>query len=174
MAALLPRLAAVLLVTLLVALASGCGFHLRGTGGGTALPDSWQAMHLQAASPNSEFTRVLRARFTASGIRWVDIGEATHRLELGPERFAQRNLSINAEARAAEFELTLRATFTVRDDRGALVMGPETAQVAKQMENDPRNVVGKAEEVRILRDEMRGELAQQIIRRIAFFAASSS
>ena len=157
----------------LLALLAGCGFQLRGSGGGTALPDSWQAMSLQAASPNSEFTRVLRARFTASGIRWVEAPEATHRLELGPERFAQRNLSINAEARAAEFELTLWATFAVRDDEGSLAMGPETARVAKQMENDPRNVVGKAEEIRILREEMRGELAQQIIRRIAFFAASS-
>jgi LPS-assembly lipoprotein len=169
MRARLPRVAAAALLALL----AGCGFHLRGNGGGTALPDSWQAMSLKAASPNSEFTRVLRARFTASGIRWVDAPGASHRLELGPERFAQRNLSINAEARAAEFELTLQATFAVRDGEGALVMGPETARVAKQMENDPRNVVGKAEEIRILREEMRGELAQQIIRRIAFFAASS-
>jgi LPS-assembly lipoprotein len=161
----------VLVATLLVA---GCGFHLRGSGDGTVLPERWEAMHLDAASPNSEFTRVLRARFTASGIRWVERSEATHTLELGTERFAQRNLSINAEARAAEFELTLRATFVVRDRAGAPVLGPETAEVAKQMENDPRNVVGKAEEVRILRDEMRGELAQQIIRRIAFFAASGS
>jgi len=40
------------------------------------------------------------------------------------------------------------------------------------MENDPRNVVGKAEEIRILKDEMRTEIAQQIIRRIDFHVAS--
>ena len=40
------------------------------------------------------------------------------------------------------------------------------------MENDPRNVVGKAEEITLLRDEMRGELAEQMLRRIGFFAAS--
>jgi len=48
-----------------------------------------------------------------------------------------------------------------------------TVSVIKQMENDPRNVVGKAEEVRILRSEMRSELVQQMIRRIGFFAAST-
>ena len=165
-----PVLGALLLCVLL----AGCGFQLRGSGGGTALPDAWQAMSLDSASPNSEFTRILVARFTASGVRWVDRAEASHRLDLGPERFRQRNLSINAEARAAEFELTLRATFAVFDADGRLLMPPATALVAKQMENDPRNVVGKAEEIRILRDEMRGELAQQIIRRIAYFAASGA
>ena len=43
--------------------------------------------------------------------------------------------------------------------------------VVKQMENDPRNVVGKSEEINLLREEMRAELAQQIVRRIGFFAS---
>jgi outer membrane lipopolysaccharide assembly protein LptE/RlpB len=51
-------------------------------------------------------------------------------------------------------------------------MARDTGAVNKQMENDPENVVGKAEEVRILRGELRGELAAQIFRRISFFAAS--
>ncbi len=33
-------------------------------------------------------------------------------------------------------------------------------------------MVGKSEEVRLLRQEMRTELARQLLRRIAFFAAS--
>ena len=33
--------------------------------------------------------------------------------------------------------------------------------------------VGKAEEIRILKTEMRTELAQQIMRRIGFYAAST-
>ena len=42
------------------------------------------------------------------------------------------------------------------------------------MENDPRNVVGKAEEIRILKSEMRADLSRQIMRRIGFFAAGNS
>jgi LPS-assembly lipoprotein len=52
-------------------------------------------------------------------------------------------------------------------------MESSDASVVKQMENDPRNVVGKAEEVRILRSEMRTELIQQIMRRIGYFAIST-
>ena len=56
---------------------------------------------------------------------------------------------------------------------GEEVLEATSAAVIKQMENDPRNVTGKAEEIRILKAEMRTELAQQILRRIAFYAASS-
>ncbi|MBT5006539.1 MAG: hypothetical protein HOM95_07565, partial [Halieaceae bacterium] len=65
-----------------------------------------------------------------------------------------------------------RSIFSVKDSEGKAVLGDTTSTVVKQMENDPRNVVGKAEEIRILKAEMRGELAQQILRRIAFFAAA--
>jgi LPS-assembly lipoprotein len=157
---------------LTMTLLAGCGFQLRSAGGSSSLPEAWQSMHLASASPNSELTRVVRNRFTASGIDWQDAEAAAYRLELGNEQFSQRNLSINAQARAAEFELTLRTRFAVRDRDGQLVLPPDEAIITKQMENDPRNVVGKAEEIRILRSEMRTELAQQIMRRIAFFAAS--
>ena len=33
--------------------------------------------------------------------------------------------------------------------------------------NDPRNVVGKTEEIRLLREEMRRDLADQIARRVS-------
>jgi LPS-assembly lipoprotein len=153
-------------------LLAGCGFELRGTGGGSALPESWRAMHLVSESPNSEFTRVLESTFAASGVTWVDRADASHVLRLGPEEFSQTNLSVNAQARAAEFDLQMRATFVVVDRAGKPVMPATTAAVNKQMENDPRNVVGKAEEVRVLRSELRSELAAQILRRISFFAAS--
>jgi LPS-assembly lipoprotein len=40
------------------------------------------------------------------------------------------------------------------------------AQVVRQFLNDPLNVVGKTEELRLLREEMREDLAAQMIRRI--------
>ena len=129
-------------------------------------------MHLLADSPNSEFARVLRSTFAASGVRWVDRGSANYELRVGPERFSQRNLSVNAQARAAEFDLQMSVEFLVRRPGGEVVMLRTTAAANKQMENDPRDVVGKTEEVRVLRAELRSELAAQVLRRISFFAAS--
>ena len=151
---------------------SACGFALRGTGGVT-VSEEWRSMYLVTSNPNSEFSREVKTRFAANGVEWnEDSKSANYSVVLGPERFSQRNLSLNSEARAAEFELTMRSTFSVLNANGQKVMPDTTASVVKQMENDPQNVVGKAEEIRILKAEMRRELAQQIMRRIAFFAAS--
>ncbi len=166
------RLARTSFLLSVAVLLSACGFHLRGTGD-VAVSEQWRSMYLVSNNPNSEFSREVKTRFAANGVAWQeDKSTASFQLVLGPERFSQRNLSLNAEARAAEFELTMRSTFSVRDAAGEEIMADTTGSVVKQMENDPRNVVGKAEEIRILKSEMRGELAQQILRRIAFFAAS--
>ncbi len=163
-----------LLLTLLGAtlVLAGCGFQLRGTGG-VSVPVEWKSMYLITSSPNSEFSREVKLRFAANGIEWADDkADANYWVRLGTERFSQRNLSLNADARAAEFELTMQSNFAVQDNTGQSVMPETTASVIKQMENDPANVVGKAEEMRLLKGEMRTELSQQIMRRIAFFAVS--
>jgi len=155
-------------------LLGACGFQLRGVGDNTlVLPEAWKSMALVTGNPNSEFSREIKARFAASDVQWTEGADANYRLVLGPERFRQRNLSLNSEARAAEFELTMSASFTVLDARGRVAMEETIASVIKQMENDPRNVVGKSEETRLLQQEMRVELAQQIVRRVTFFAAGS-
>lgn len=166
------RLTRPLVIVLLCLGLAACGFQLRGTGGGSALPPQWSSMYLASNDPNGELARVVESVFSASGIIWVDRAEAQHILRLGPETFTQRNLSVNAQARAAEFDLQMRADFMVFDSTKTLVMERSTASVNKQMENDPQNVVGKAEEVRVLREELRRELAGQILRRISFFAAN--
>jgi LPS-assembly lipoprotein len=85
-------------------------------------------------------------------------------LTLQTEQFIQRNVSLTAQARAAELELTLSVDFvfeqTEQDPTDA------RATVSRQMLNDPRNIVGKTEELRLLREEMRRDLAAQIVRRI--------
>ena len=156
----------------LLCLLSACGFQLRGSGG-TALPESWHDMYLVTGNPNSELSREIESRFAADGVNWVAQENANYIVTVGSEKFAQRNLSLNAQARAAELELTLSTQFAVVDSQGKAVMEKSQVSVLRQMENDPRNVVGKAEEVRILRSEMRSDLVRQMMRRIAFFAAST-
>ncbi|TXS89989.1 LPS assembly lipoprotein LptE [Parahaliea aestuarii] len=169
------RLARLSFALALCGLLSACGFQLRGNSSATALPESWRSLYLDTGNPNSEFSREVMARFSANGITWVEEREeAAFILQLGPENFSQRNLSLNREARAAEFELTMQTRFAVLQPDNTAVIEPSGASVVKQMENDPRNVVGKAEEIRILKGEMRTELAQQILRRIGFFAANAA
>jgi LPS-assembly lipoprotein len=91
--------------------------------------------------------------------------DAPTRLTLREEQFTQRNVSLTAQARAAEMELTLSIDFVLQQEETLPL--EETATVSRQMLNDPRNVVGKTEEMRLLREEMRRDLAAQIVRRVS-------
>jgi LPS-assembly lipoprotein len=62
-------------------------------------------------------------------------------------------------------ELTLSIDFVLQQEETLPL--EETATVSRQMLNDPRNVVGKTEEMRLLREEMRRDLAAQIVRRVS-------
>ena len=64
----------------------------------------------------------------------------------------------------------MTARFSVIDADNQVTIESTEEAVIRQMENDPRNVVGKSEEVRIIKSEMRADLARQIMRRIGFFA----
>jgi LPS-assembly lipoprotein len=167
-----PSLRLIFVLLTLTSFLGACGFALRGTGG-TSLPESWKKMHLVTDNPNGELSREVNSTFSAYNIAWVEDEDANYSISIGSERFKQRNLSINAQARASEFELTMSTVFSVRDAQGKQLIEPSEATVVKQMENDPSNVVGKAEEVRILKTEMRTELVQQILRRVGYFASST-
>jgi LPS-assembly lipoprotein len=157
----------------IVVLLAACGFQLRGTGTSrTALPEAWKSMHLVTDNPNGEFSRNITALFAAHGVQWTDRANAKYNLVLSPERFDQRSLSLNSEARVSEFELTMSSQFSIVDASNKEVMPATPVSIIKQMENDPRNVVGKEGEVQLIQNEMRYELAEQIMRRISFYAAS--
>ena len=96
---------------------SGCGFQLRGTGG-LKVPEEWLEMHLSSMNPNGELSREVTNQFAAQGVNWHEGEAANYTLKLGRERISQRNLSLNAQARAAEIEITMRVQFSVLDANG--------------------------------------------------------
>ena len=154
-------------------LLAGCGFQLKGSdseNGGARLDG--MTLQLISSQSRSELTREVARALTAVGLILVtEAGdEAMLALTLQPEQFSQRNVSLTAQARAAELELTLAADFTlVQPERDRI---DARAMVTRQMLNDPRNVVGKTEEIRLLREEMRRDLAAQIARRLSHSLAN--
>jgi LPS-assembly lipoprotein len=162
-----------LLLLGLLGLLQACGFQLRGSADSNlpGVDPAWRELYLASAQPSAELATEVRARFASHGINWVERDAANYVIRLGPEQFEQRYLSLSAQARAAEYQLTMKAEFAVTDREGNELIPMTETSVIQQMENDPRNVVGKAEETRILRNEMRTELVQQILRRITYFAA---
>ena len=142
-----------------------CGFQLKGTGSSSQSTGlQGLELHLVSVQPQSDLTREVSRELSNAGAVLTDAADPALQLTLQAEQFIQRNVSLTAQARAAELELTLSVDFVFeqaeQDPTDAL------ATVSRQMLNDPRNIVGKTEELRLLREEMRRDLAAQIVRRI--------
>lgn len=158
-----------LLLSLVTLLLTGCGFTLRGT---AELPAALQPLHLEnvdTATPlGRELLRVMNSNKVALAETAAPNG---YTLALGGETANERALSVNANARAGEYEITLAAMWQLRRN-GAAVMEAETLSLSKVYLADPENAIAKNEEAELIRTEMRRELAQQLLRRLQTFAAS--
>lgn len=149
-------------VPFLLLLLGGCGFTLRGT---VDLPAALQTMQLESPTPDSELVREVRRMLRNNDVTLTEEPVATtYRLGIGSEQSSERVLSVNANARAGEYELTSSVAVQLR--RGTEVLGPETLSVSRVYLTDPENAVAKNEEAELIRTEMRRELAQQILRRL--------
>ena len=155
----------------LLALA-GCGFELRGQNARAETLGLYPIAVVSAAQ-NSEFTSQLRTALSRLGASVVEPSEATLILQVGVERFEQRNLSLTARARAAELELRASVDFSLQLGNQWLIEG-ETLTVVDQMLNDPLNVVGKTEELRLLQGELRATLVEALTRRIDYRLAADN
>ncbi len=149
---------------------SGCGFQLKGT---QAHADSGsgslrgRSVQLASGQPRSALITALSQQLSSAGARLDTPDSEALVLKLGAETFEQRNLSLTARARSAEVELTLSTRFTLTQGNRTLLETTDVT-VTEQFYNDPRNVVGKTEELQLLRNEMRAELAARIVRHIQF------
>ena len=149
---------------LLGAALTACGFQLKGQRNAENASLDGAKVAVVTANPRSELTAALNQALRLSGAAVVSRGEAEVLLRLGNEQFSRRNLALTAQARAAEVELTLSTTFSISDTERLLVDNTSAA-ITRLMLDDPSNVVGKNEEMRLLREEMRRDVAGQIVRR---------
>lgn len=158
------RFKSVQIILLLAAgLLSGCGFTLRGS---VDLPPHLQTLMLESTDRNSDIMREMRRTLIASNVTIVDQPrEGIYRLGIGDEESGERVVSVNANARAGEYELSVSVPFQVRSGTD-IVLGPETLTVEKIYLADPENAVAKAEEANLIRGEMRRELVNRIMRRL--------
>jgi LPS-assembly lipoprotein len=150
------------LVCALAAL-SGCGFSLRGT---AVLPPELQTMQIQSNDANSDIVRELRRVLRNNDVE-VDSAEQSsgYRLQVGQEQTSERALSVNSLARAGEYQLTMSVPFQLLNS-GTAVLGPETISIERVYLADPENAAAKSDEARLIQQEMRRELALQILRRL--------
>jgi len=148
-------------------LLAACGFTLRGT---ASLPDTLQPLYLEAIDDDSDMQRELRRTLTNNDVQLSDTPAAMmYRLGIGQEQNDERAISVNVNARAGEYELSMTVPFQLRYGT-ELILGPERLTVTRVYLADPENAVAKNREAEQIQREMRQDLSQQILRRLQVLA----
>lgn len=161
----LPGNPAPVLLLVLGLLASGCGFHLRGTGGGVAdLPP----VMVQGA-PRDPLGVALRRSVPRPG----EAPGAPLVLVLDQVVRDRRPVSVTDRARVAEYALRTDVVFRLLDAEGRLV-ARDRLGVERTYRLDAANLLGASGEEEVLRSEMRRQLVNGVLRRIAAEAAGQA
>lgn len=147
---------------ILLTMLAGCGFALRGS---VAIP-AIEPLYVENFENGTPLQReVFRALVNNRIVLADELAAGAYSLLVGNESSSERVISVNANARAGEYEINMSAQFQLR--RGAdPVMDPQILSLSKVYLADPENAIAKNEEAEIIRTEMRRELAQMILRRL--------
>lgn len=149
---------------LIAALVGACGFHPRG--GFAPLADPGR-LFLDADRELS-IEEPLREALADRSLVLVDDRDAADVvLRVTGERQTQRIVSVRSTGRVSEYELGHAVSMLIRrgDDEPDAAARPDRVEVVREYTYDESRVLGKENEARILRLEMRDALVRQIVLR---------
>lgn len=153
-------------------LLASCGFQLRGTSESELrIP----VLHLTAEDAYGELIRALESRLSSTGTELVSSRDlAPWTASILAERFSRRVASTTRDISVAKYELILQVRFSLAAQDGKLLIPPASLIIERVYDYDPTNLVGSDAEEELLRQEMRTDIIDSIIRRISTTINSQS
>ena len=153
----------------LTVLLSACGFHLRGSNGSFMLPFATMYIGLPDTSPLAiGLKRYIRAIGSTEVVNTKDGADAVLEVLNDPERNRTKTiLSLNKNGRVQEYQLGYSINFRVLDKEGNQLLVPTTISLVRPITFDESQVLAKETEEAALYRDMRNDLVQQIMRRLA-------
>lgn len=150
-----------LIVALLTAsLISACGFRARGS---VSLPEDFREVYVDAPIEIADEIAI----FLGSGGATVTSvrSDADAVIKVLAETYDQRVMAVDATTgKEREFELLYAFDFSIRMKDGIMLIPPEHVVVRRIYLFDPTDVIGGRRNIEVLRQDMRREAAQRIIR----------
>jgi LPS-assembly lipoprotein len=145
-------------------LASGCGFHLVGR---TPLPASMKTTFVQATDQQTDFAQSLRKALLTSGARPpTDKKMASSIVYIIKDDVARRTLSVSAQNKPNEYEITYNVRFSVSAGDKEL-LAPQDISATRSYSFDETRLLAKEHEEAILRQAMAHDLADRVIRQLS-------
>lgn len=162
----------IIIMALSITLVSACGWHLRGQ-----VDLGPELGKLYVSGNDSHLLRELKSSLQRNGVELIDNGKkADFRLSLSPMSFDRRTAAVGSQILAAEYELNMRVDYRIAQQSSSEKPYQDASRAAtiRSYSYDPNNTLGKDQEERILRKEMRADMIQQILRRLALVKTSAS
>ncbi len=158
------RLLPLLYLASLVLYLPACGFHLRGA---APLPPAMERTVIRGTPVNGPLYDQIQTAFAAAGGTLVDAPErATAVLIIRGNRFDRRVLSIAADGRVSEYELSYLLEYALQSPTGQAIVAPQQVTLTRDYSFDPANVLAKDEEEALLRGEMLRFAVRDMLRRL--------
>lgn len=152
-------------VTLMAFALGACGFKLQGS---TPLPFDTLLMKVPE---NSAFGADLRRAIRAASPNTVLIEEPDQPYDAALQQISStrtaREVSLNAQGRVEEYELTLTYTFNIVSADGETILPNSTLRARRNLPFDDRVVQAKEGEEATLFNQMQTSLVARIVRRIS-------
>jgi len=144
------------------ALAAGCGFKLRRTGG---VP--FASLYIDAPAGSAVAQRVRSALTRDEHTRLAATAdEAEAVLKLDQEARSKTILSLSGAGRVTEYRLGLKLSYSVNGKEGRVWAAPETIELNRDMTYDDRQLLAKGAEEQLLYRDMEENAALRIVRRL--------
>jgi LPS-assembly lipoprotein len=153
-------LAALLLI---LALVSGCGFHLRGR---IEIPATLNPLHIQAPA-GSPVRLALEELLTGSAVRLTATpAEAKLIVRIVDERRASRVAAVDANGKTLAFELHSIVRFDAIAPDGTQKVAAHTFDLTRNFDNPDVEVLGKQLEEELIYQDFAADIADRILMRL--------
>lgn len=160
-----------LLLIGLLCLTSACGFHLRGS-----LQTGFDVANIylqSSAAPQLE--KALKSRLAEAGVRVADsAANARYTVFVKEETFEKAVLSVSTTTgKVEEYQLIYQARMDAYHADGGIIVENDEVRAARDFTFDENAVLGKFSEEIIIREDLVGSAANQVLQRLQALLTSA-
>jgi len=154
-----------LLLVAMSALASGCGFHLRGS---AALPPSMAVTFISSDQPFSSLADDFSAALKLHDVRVTqERSEATAVLNILENDVETRVLSVNTSGKVLEYDILQTITFSVVTAGSETLVPEQSLSLNRDYIFSSTDVLGKQREDKVVRANLQSNIVNLAMLRIA-------
>lgn len=160
-----------ILVIVVAAMLTACGFQLRGE---ARLPAFMDRTFVAVADDSTVFMRELGLLLEANGVEVTEEpGPGAATLRIDSQNIWRQALSVTGQARVREYLIVFEVTWRLEDAQGEVALERSTLRLTRDYSFDEGEILAAQREEEFLRDELGRAMATQLVRRLEALAGTS-